>query len=249
MSIFIQAHSTDTTLDLATLFVTHVFSKHGLPNNIISNRCSLFTSNFWEALCGLLKIKQNLSTAFHPETNGQTEQVNQILEQYLCMYVSYHQDNWDTWLPLAKFAYNNSEHSSSKQSPFFTIYGQHPCFDSVQITDLRPADQLASIISQTQNQLRIELEKAIKHFKSYANNKRIKPPDFKVNDSVWLSSQNISTTRPTKKLAERWLGPFKIVKKIGFNSFRLQLPVQWKSVHPVFHISLLEPVSQSTIPG
>ncbi|MBW0563219.1 hypothetical protein O181_102934 [Austropuccinia psidii MF-1] len=80
-----------------------------------------------------LKISRHLSTAFHAETDGQTERVNQILEQYLQMYVSYQQYDWHTWLPLAEFAYNNAEHSSTKQSPFFTIYGRTPSFDSIHV--------------------------------------------------------------------------------------------------------------------
>ena len=170
---------------------------------IVSDRGSLFVSSFWESLCGILKIKSNLSTAFHPETDGQTERVNQVLEQYLRMYVSYHQDDWDTWLPLAEFAYNNAEHSSSKQSPFFTIYGRHPRFDSVQVKDSKPASQLISVIHQTQQQLKVDLEKAIKRFKEYADQKRTTAPEFKPNDLVWLSSKNLNTTRPTKKLSEK----------------------------------------------
>lgn len=249
MSIFVRSHTTATSLDLATIFIDRVFSKHGLPEDIVSDRGSLFVSSFWESLCTLLKIKRNLSTAFHPETDGQTERVNQVLEQYLRMYVNYHQDDWDTWLPMAEFAYNNAEHSSSKQSPFFTIYGRHPRFDTIQVKDSRPADQLVSIIKQTQDQLKVELNQAVKRFKSYADNKRIKPPEFTVGDSVWLSSKHIKSTRPTKKLSERWLGPFKIIEKIGLSSFKLQLPSQWKSVHPVFHVSLLEPLQDSAIKG
>ncbi|MBW0523162.1 hypothetical protein O181_062877 [Austropuccinia psidii MF-1] len=85
-----------------------------------------FVSEFWTNLCQQLKISRDLSTSFHPETDGQTERVNQILEQYLPMYVSYHQDDWHTWLPLAEFAYNNSKHSSTKQSPFTPFMQEIP---------------------------------------------------------------------------------------------------------------------------
>ncbi|MBW0593497.1 hypothetical protein O181_133212 [Austropuccinia psidii MF-1] len=119
MAIFIPAYGTITSLDLAQIFISHVFSKHGLPVSIVSDRVSLFVSSFWNQLCQKLKISRDLSTAFHPETYGQTERVNQNLEQYLWMYVSYHQDDWYTWIPLAEFAYNNAENSSTKQSPFF----------------------------------------------------------------------------------------------------------------------------------
>ncbi|MBW0478143.1 hypothetical protein O181_017858 [Austropuccinia psidii MF-1] len=115
MEVFIPTMSSITSLDLAHSFIKNIFSKHGLPSSIISNRCSLFASSFWTNLCQQLKISRDVSPAYHPETYGQTERVNQILEQYLWIYVSYHQEVWNTWLPLAEFAYNNSDHSSTKQ--------------------------------------------------------------------------------------------------------------------------------------
>ncbi|MBW0543822.1 hypothetical protein O181_083537 [Austropuccinia psidii MF-1] len=110
MAIFIPAYGTITALDLAQIFINPVFSKHGLPGSIVSDRGSLFVSSFWTQLCQQLKISRDLSTSFHPETDGQTERVKQILEQYLWIYISYHQDDSHTWLPLAEFAYSNAEH-------------------------------------------------------------------------------------------------------------------------------------------
>ncbi|MBW0506266.1 hypothetical protein O181_045981 [Austropuccinia psidii MF-1] len=131
-----------TSLDLAQLFIKNIFSKHGLSSSIVSDRGSLFVSSFWTNLCQQLKISRDLATAYHPETDGQTERLNQILEQYLWIYVSYNQDYWNTWLPLAEFAYNNSDHCSTKQSPFFTFYGRDQHFDSVHITQDTPAGNL-----------------------------------------------------------------------------------------------------------
>ncbi|MBW0483570.1 hypothetical protein O181_023285 [Austropuccinia psidii MF-1] len=122
MEIFIPIYGTITALDLAQIFINHVFSKHYLPESIVSDRGYLLVSSFWTQLCQQLKISRDISTAFHPETDGQTERVNQFIEHYIWMYVSYHQADWNTWLPLAEFAYNNAEHSSTKQSPVFTIY-------------------------------------------------------------------------------------------------------------------------------
>ncbi|MBW0497497.1 hypothetical protein O181_037212 [Austropuccinia psidii MF-1] len=115
MEIFIPSYGKITALDLAQMFINHVFSKHDLPASIVSDRGSLFVSSFWTQLCQQIKISRDPSTDFHHETDGQAERVNQILEWYLWIYVSYHQDYWHTWLPLAEFAYNNSEHSSTKQ--------------------------------------------------------------------------------------------------------------------------------------
>ncbi|MBW0485092.1 hypothetical protein O181_024807 [Austropuccinia psidii MF-1] len=136
------------------------------------------------------------------------------------MYVSYHQDNWNTCLPLAEFAYNNSEHSSTNQSPFFTVYGRDPQFDSVHITQDTPGGNLSTKIQLVQQDVKRELEVAINRFK-----------------------------RPTKKLCERWFSPYPILKKVSTHSYHLKLLSKWKSIHPVFHISLLEPVKTSTIPN
>ncbi|MBW0584252.1 hypothetical protein O181_123967 [Austropuccinia psidii MF-1] len=150
MEIFMPAYGEITALDIAQIFISHVFSKHGLPVSIVSDRGSLFFSSFWTHLCQQLKISRDLSTAFHSETDGQTERVNQILEQYLWMYVSYHQDDWYTWLSLAEFSYNNAEHSSTKQSPFFTIYGRNPSFDSIHISQDSPSGTLSTKLQPVQ---------------------------------------------------------------------------------------------------
>ncbi|MBW0553549.1 hypothetical protein O181_093264 [Austropuccinia psidii MF-1] len=158
------------------------------------------------------------------------------------MNVSYHQDDGNTRLPLAEFAYNNSNHSSTKQSPFFTIYGRDPQFDSAHINKDTPDGKLSKKIQSVQQDVNRELEATINRFKSYEDESRASPPDFNPGDMVWLSSKNIKSTRPTKKLPERCLGPFPILKKVSTHAYNLKLPSQWKSIHPVFHISLLEPV-------
>ncbi|MBW0519977.1 hypothetical protein O181_059692 [Austropuccinia psidii MF-1] len=114
MAVFIPTMISITSLDLAHFFIKNILSKHGLPSRIVSDRGPLFVSSLWTNLCQELKISRDLSASYHPETDGQTERVNQMLEQYLWMYVRYHQDDWNTSLPLGEFAYNNSDHSSTK---------------------------------------------------------------------------------------------------------------------------------------
>ncbi|MBW0471177.1 hypothetical protein O181_010892 [Austropuccinia psidii MF-1] len=230
--------SSITSLDLAHLFINNIFSKHGLPSSIGSDRGSLFVSSIWTNHFQKLKISRDLSTAYHPETIGQTERVNQILEQYLWMYVSYHQDYWNTWLPLAEFSYNNSDHSSTKQSPFLTVYGRDPQFDSVNITQDNPAGNLSAKIQSVQQKFPERTLSCHKHFKRYADKSRASPPVFNPGEMVWLSYKNIKSTKPTKKLSDKWLGPFPILNKVSTHA----------SIHPVFHISLLEPVKTSKIP-
>ncbi|MBW0513255.1 hypothetical protein O181_052970 [Austropuccinia psidii MF-1] len=124
------------------------------------------------------------------------------------MYVSYHQDDWHTWLPLAEFSYNNAEHSSKKQSPFLTIYGRSPSFNSIHISQDTPSGKLSTKLQSVQQVVKGELGSAIKCFKKYADRNRAIPPDFQPGDKVWLASKSIKTARHTKKLSEIWLGPF-----------------------------------------
>ena len=126
MSIFVPTTGTLDAKGLARLYLLHVFSKHGIPSDIVSDRGSLFTSSFITSLAQLLDMKLKFSTAYHPETDGQTERTNQTLESYLRLYCNYQQDNWSDLLPIAEFAYNNAPHASTQVSPFFANYGYHP---------------------------------------------------------------------------------------------------------------------------
>ncbi|MBW0479936.1 hypothetical protein O181_019651 [Austropuccinia psidii MF-1] len=127
------------------------------------------------------------------------------------MYVSYHQYDWHTWLPLREFSYNNAEHSSTKQSPFFTIYGGNPSFDSIHISQDSPAGNSSTKFQSVNQVVKEELKSEIRIFKKYADRNRSIPPDFQPGDKVWQASKNVKTTRPTKKLSKRCLGPFEVM--------------------------------------
>ncbi|MBW0552661.1 hypothetical protein O181_092376 [Austropuccinia psidii MF-1] len=139
------------------LVIVDRFSNHGLPSSIVSERGSLFVSSFWTNLCQKLKISRDLSSPYHPETDGQTERVNQILEQYLWIYCSYNQDDWNTFLPLAELAYNNSDHCLTKQLPLFTFYGRDPQFDSAHIPKDTTSGKLSAKIQSVQQGVKREL--------------------------------------------------------------------------------------------
>lgn len=128
MAHFIPCKETINSEGLAHLFLDNIFRLHGLPTSIISDRGSIFTSRFWQSLLSLLKIKSCMSTAFHPQTDGQTERINSILEQYLRSYLNYQQDDWVSLLAIAEFSYNNTVQSSIRHSPFEANYGFHPRF-------------------------------------------------------------------------------------------------------------------------
>ena len=125
MAHFIPCSTTITSQQTIDLFISRIFSLHGLPSEIVSDRGPQFISQVWEGILSALKIKPCRSTSFYPQSDGQTERVNQILEQYLCCYASASQDSWLTDLPLAEFTYNNSDHSSTGASPFFLNYGHN----------------------------------------------------------------------------------------------------------------------------
>ena len=125
-AIFIPAHDTITSADLARLFVLHVFSKHGVPSHVTSDRGLEFVSNFFQSLGTALDMRLHFTSGYHPEGDGQTECTNQTLEQYLRVYCNYQQDNWSELLPLAEFAYNNAPSATTSVSPFFANKGYHP---------------------------------------------------------------------------------------------------------------------------
>jgi len=122
----VPCSTTVDTCDLADLFLQHIFRLHGLPRTITSDRGPQFASAFWHRLCVQLGIEQRLSTAFHPQTDGQTERMNAVMEQYLQSYVNYLQDDWADWLPIAEFASNNHISDTTAVSPFFANLGYDP---------------------------------------------------------------------------------------------------------------------------
>ncbi len=250
MAHFVPCKTTATAADCATMFVRDVIRLHGIPKEIISDRGPQFTSHFWKRFQELLGVDLHLSTAYHPESDGQTERVNQVLEQLLRCFVNYQQDDWVDLLPLAEFAYNNSLHSATKMTPFFANYGCHPRFDPAvpEGSTVPAADDLVAHMHSIETLCKDELELARARMKKYADANRTDAPDFEVGDLVWLSRRFVKTSRPSLKLDYTKLGPFKIIEKVNAVAFKLELPNDWK-IHPVFHVSLLEPHHESGIPG
>lgn len=248
MAVFIPTVVTSTSRDLATLFLKHIFSKHGLPDDIVSDRGSKFVSKFWKALCSRLSINRKLSTAYHPETDGQTERVNQTLEQYIRIYCAYQQDDWSEWLPLAEFAYNNADHTSTGTSPFRAIYGFDPSLSVVPGATAGPGNRYAFQLQELHDRIRITLSNAQADQKHYADRKRSEHT-IEVGKQVLLSTENLRTTRPTRKFSEKYIGPFTVSEKISELAYKLDLPPELSAIHPVFHVALLRPIPESTIEG
>ena len=239
-SVFIRANKTDDSPTLARQFQDNVFRLHGLPADIVSDRGSTFVSNWWKSFTAMLQVKPNLSTAFHPESDGQTERINQSLELHLRTFCDHLQRNWSEFLGLAEFAYNSTHHSSIGMTPFFANCGYHP---RLSITVQEKSVPAAATHLNKVREIHAAAQDHIRHAQAqqifWANKRRMEAPDFQIDEMVWLVRKNILTNRPSAKLDAKKLGPFKIVKKIGTSAFRLELPGTMQ-IHNVFHVSLLE---------
>jgi transposase InsO family protein len=239
--------------EVARLYVKHVWKLHGLPTTVVSDRGPQFVALFWKHLTRRLRIKTLLSTAYHPETDGQTERLNAILEQYLRAYVAYLQDDWADWLPLAEFAANSARSESTKVSPFFANYGFHPRmgFEPVQPVHRPAARDAEGFARKMQNIIdfvRTEIKAAQARYEKHADKKRRPARRFRVGQYVWLDARNIRTLRPQKKLDWKNLGPFRITQAISPHAYKLELPPSMK-IHPVFNVNLLRPVADDPLPG
>jgi transposase InsO family protein len=242
---FIPYRETWTATQLAHVFIKNVVANHGLPVQLVTDRNKLFTSNFWTALMQHLGVQHKMSTAYHLQTDGQTERLNQILEQYLRCYVNDRQDNWITLLLLAQIAYNQSPTTTTGTSLFFANYGFEPDNYAGQIevlADNPTAALTAREFCEMQESLRLDLMFCRTQMTMYANRKRLERPTLKEGDKVYLLRRNIRSDKPTKKLDAVKLGPFKILKKKGPVNYELKLPKKMR-IHLVFHILLLEPVT------
>jgi hypothetical protein len=249
--IFIPCNVQITSLGLARLFLTHVFAKHGVPSHCTSDRGSEFVSGFFRTLGELLNMKLHFTSGYHPSADGQTERSNQTLEQFIRMYCAYQQDDWDILLPLAEFAYNNAPNASTGISPFFANKGYHPSLSIHSERDAISAKAKDFVVDlQSLHEfLRESITMAQERYKVTADANLIPPPEYKVGDSAYILAKYISTTRPTRKFSEKYLGPFEIIAQPSANAFTLRLSKELRSVHPVFHVSQLEPHTPNIIPG
>jgi hypothetical protein len=221
-----------------------VFILHGMPKEIVFDRDTKFTSNFWKSLMAGLETKLLFSTAYHPQTDGQTERVNQILEDMLRMHVMNQPRKWEDYLPLVEFAYNNDYQASLKMSPFEVLYGRScntPVSWSNPINEISFGPDMLKEMEQQVTQIKQNLKVAQNRQKSYVDQKRT-PREFKMGDHVYLiikprrSSLKMGSCA---KLAPRYCGPFEVLDRVGPLAYRLALPPTVK-VHNVFHVSLLK---------
>jgi hypothetical protein len=242
---FIPVKMTYIGVKLAELYNSRIVFLHGVPKKLVSDRGTQFTTWFWQKLHELMDTNLNFNSAYHPQTDGQTERTNQILEDMLRACALKNSRSWDKRLPYVEFAYNNNYQSSIKMAPFEALYGRKcrtPLFwnqtGESQLfgpNSIREAERQVEIIREN-------LKAAQTCQKSYANPRR-REVVLEVGDYAYLRVSPIRSLRRFKvrgKLSPRFIGPFKTVERRGEVAYQLELPAQLSSVHDVFHVSQLK---------
>ncbi len=243
-AVFIPCKESMTAEETAGLIVQHIFPRFGLPLKFISDRDPKFASRFVRGLCKATGMTQNISTAYHPCTDGQSERTNQWLEQYLRFWVNERQDNWHAYLPLAEFVHNNWLNETTGESPFFVLYGFNPRADWTDKPS--PVPQVTLRLDQFKQARQRAQELMIKAQQSWVKHKDT--AKYHEGDLVWLEGHHLRTNQPTAKLAPKRHGPFTITQVMSPVNYRLNLPTQWR-IHDVFHIDLLTPYRETELHG
>ncbi|KAL4025841.1 hypothetical protein IC575_014247 [Cucumis melo] len=241
---FVPGKSTYTASKWGQLYMTEIVRLHGVPVSIISDRDTRFTSKFWKGLQLALGTRLDFSTTFHPQTDGQTERLNQILEDMLRACVLEFSRSWDSHLHMMEFAYNNSYQATIGMAPFEALYGKC-CRSPVCWSEVGEQRMLGPELVQTTNadiqKIRARMLTAQSRQKSYADVRR-KNLEFEVGDMVFLKvapMKGVLRFVKKGKLSPRFVGPFEILERIGPVAYRLALPPSFSAVHDVFHVSML----------
>ena len=224
---------------IAKIYRDDIWKLHGIPRKILSDRGPQFASKFMEEFTKALGTKRQLSMAYHPQTDGQTERINQEIGMFLRHYMNYQQDDWTNWLAAAEFQYNDKKHVATEKTPFELNFGRHPWKGNLIVkTDIPRVEDFLSGLQRSWEQATKAMKEVQKNMKKQFDKKRRNPQGLKAGDHVWLENKNIHLNRPSKKLDNKRYGPFKISKDIGSGAFKLELPEGWM-IHNVFNEDLL----------
>lgn len=230
---------------LANLFLEKVFKDYGMPNGIVSDRAKIFAEGFWRSFCHLLACKRRLSTAFHPQTDGQTERQNQAIEHYLRAFCNKDQQDWPIQLALAQFTYNTAYHSTIGDTPANLLRGFHPLAPGQNQLALSKLDANAQLrVTELQN-MRKSMEQLFRNsqaeYARWYNAKHINKT-FNVGDWVLISTRNLNLRRISRKLAEKYIGPYQIIRRVGTSglAYEVRFPSTMR-IHNVFNVTYLEP--------
>src|SRR5258708_7732592 len=195
-------------------------------------------------------MRLHFTLGYHLEGDGQTECTNQVLEQYLQVYMNYQQDNWVTLLPMAEFACNNAMNATTGASPFFANKGYHPEFTAdLQVkTSSAKAQAFMADLECIQAELKENIAQAQERYQKNADKHRMEAPKLKIGNQAYVKAKFFRTRWPSKKLLEKNLGPYDVIGKPGTHSIPLCLPHQFRSIHLVFHVSQMEPAQPNPSP-
>ncbi|KAL0549090.1 hypothetical protein IC582_013570 [Cucumis melo] len=241
---FVPGKSTYTASKWAQLYMSEIVRLHGVPVSIVSDRDARFTSKFWKGLQTAMGTRLDFSTAFHPQTDGQTERLNQVLEDMLRACALEFPGSWDSHLHLMEFAYNNSYQATIGMAPFEALYGRccrsPVCWGEVGEQRLM-GPELVQSTNEAIQKIRSRMHTAQSRQKSYADVRR-KDLEFEIGDKVFLKvapMKGVLRFERRGKLSPRFVGPFEILERIGPVAYRLALPPSLSTVHDVFHVSML----------
>ncbi|KAL0544935.1 hypothetical protein IC582_020065 [Cucumis melo] len=241
---FVPGKSTYTASKWAQLYMSEIVRLHGVPVSIFSDRDARFTSKFWKGLQTAMGTRLDFSTAFHPQTDGQTERLNQVLEDMLRACALEFPGSWDSHLHLMEFAYNNSYQATIGMAPFEALYGKccrsPVCWGEVGEQRLM-GPELVQSTNEAIQKIRSRMHTAQSRQKSYADVRR-KDLEFEIGDKVFLKvapMRGVLRFERRGKLSPRFVGPFEILERIGPVAYRLALPPSLSTVHDVFHVSML----------
>jgi hypothetical protein len=234
-----------TAETVAKAFFSDIVRLHGVPTSVVSDRDVVFTSGFWKALFAALGTHFRMSSAFHPQSNGQSEAINRVIGMYLRRLTGDRPRQWLQWLPWAEYCYNTSYHTALKNTPFYVVYGRDPPFFRAYIPrEIHNQAVEQNIIDSDQFLLDVHerLLQAAQHYKQYYDGKH-RPLSFDVGEWAWLCLHH----RPAAflgsgakgKLAPKYYGPYQIVDKIDSVAYRLELPPR-AHIHNVFHMGVLK---------
>ena len=247
----IPSHTEITLSGVARVLRDHVFRNHGLSRKTISDRGSNFASTFMKELYSLSGTTGNPGTAYHPQTDGKMERLNQEVERYLRVFTNYHQNDWAEWTSSAEFAYNDKAQSSTQHSPFYLNYGFHPWKGSSPRREgkVEAVKEFADQMQGIRKEAEAALHKATADMKKVYDRQRSPSLDYQIGDRVWLETTHIKSDRPTKKVDDKCYGPFTILSKHGESAYKLQLPATWMSIYPIFNECVLTPYSPPQFPS